>query len=168
MKSIETCSEIRETVPNSAVTSDFIVGFCGETEDEFQQTVNLVREGRFKNSFIFKYSARTGTKADEEFLDDVPYDVKRRRNNELLAVQNAVTEEDNKTFVGRTVQILVEGPSKMSVKRDEAGPVVQLTGRTICDRIVVFEDDRRWIGQIIPVEICSATALTLFGNRIEV
>ena len=75
---------IRATVPDAAVTSDFIVGFCGETEEDFQQTVALVREARFKNSFIFKYSPRPGTKAAELYADDVPEDVKRRRNNELL------------------------------------------------------------------------------------
>ncbi len=76
------------TIPEAAVTSDFIVGFCGETEEDFQQTVELVRESRFKNSFIFKYSERPGTKAPEFWPDDVPEEVKRRRNNELLAVQN--------------------------------------------------------------------------------
>src|SRR6185436_20908043 len=74
---------IRETIPDAAVTSDFIVGFCGETEADFQQTVALVEESRFKNSYIFKYSPREGTKADELWTDDVPDDVKRRRNNEL-------------------------------------------------------------------------------------
>ena len=81
----EMLARIRETVPDAAVTSDFIVGFCGETEEDFQQTVDLVREARFKNSFIFKYSPRPGTKAAELYADDVPEEVKRRRNNELLA-----------------------------------------------------------------------------------
>ena len=96
------------------MSSDFIVGFCGETEEDFQQTVDLVRECRFKNSFIFKYSQRPGTKAAELLPDDVPEEVKRRRNNELLAVQNAISQEDNQPFIGRTVEILVEGPSKRS------------------------------------------------------
>ena len=80
----EMMSRIRATIPDAAVTSDFIVGFCGETEEDFQQTVDLVRESRFKNSFIFKYSERPGTKAPDLWPDDVPEDVKRRRNNELL------------------------------------------------------------------------------------
>ncbi len=105
-------SRIRETVPGYAVTSDFIVGFCGETDDDFQQTVDLVRECRFKNSFIFKYSERPGTKGAELLADDVPEDVKRRRNNELLAVQNRICEEDNEGFLGETAEVLVEGPSK--------------------------------------------------------
>ena len=76
-------------VPGVAISSDFIVGFCGETEESFQKTCDLVREAGFKNSFIFKYSPRPGTKADELFADDVPEEVKKRRNNDLLAIQNA-------------------------------------------------------------------------------
>ena len=119
----EMLGRIRAMIPHAAVTSDFIVGFCGETEEEFQQTVDLVRDARFKNSFIFKYSARPGTKAAELYEDDVPESVKRRRNNELLAVQNAICLEDNQPYLGRTVEILVEGPSKVSVARRSAdGP----------------------------------------------
>jgi tRNA-2-methylthio-N6-dimethylallyladenosine synthase len=114
----EMLARIRSTIPDAAVTSDFIVGFCGETEDDFQQTMDLVRESRFKNSFIFKYSERPGTKAPSMFADDIPEDVKRRRNNELLAVQNAICEEDNNGFLGRTVEVLIEGPSKRAQKAE--------------------------------------------------
>jgi tRNA-2-methylthio-N6-dimethylallyladenosine synthase len=117
----EMLQRIRAVLPEAAITSDFIVGFCGETEDEFQQTVDLVRDARFKNSFIFKYSARPGTKAAEVYTDDVPEAVKRRRNNELLAVQNAICLEDNQPLLGRTVEILVEGPSKVAKHRDRVG-----------------------------------------------
>jgi tRNA-2-methylthio-N6-dimethylallyladenosine synthase len=113
-------SRIRSTIPDAAVTSDFIVGFCGETEEEFQLTMDLVRESRFKNSFIFKYSERPGTKAPSLFPDGIPEDVKRRRNNELLAVQNAICEEDNNSFLGRTVEVLIEGPSKRAQKQEAA------------------------------------------------
>jgi tRNA-2-methylthio-N6-dimethylallyladenosine synthase len=155
---------IRETIPDSAVTSDFIVGFCGETEADFQATAELVRESRFKNSFIFKYSPRPGTKADELFADDVPEEVKRRRNNELLAIQNAISEEDNQAFLGREVEVLVEGPSKASRKHESEGETLQLTGRTNCDRIVVFEGNRRLIGRFLPVVAYDANAFTLFGS----
>ncbi len=160
----EMLAEIRETIPGAAVTSDFIVGFPGESDDDYGQTVELVREARFKNSFIFKYSPRPGTKAAELYEDDVPDDVKRRRNNDLLAVQNAIGEEDNQAFVGRTVEILVEGPSKTARKDAGKGGLVQLTGRTVCDRIVVFEADLHVIGAIVPVKIHDATAVTLFGE----
>jgi tRNA-2-methylthio-N6-dimethylallyladenosine synthase len=155
---------INEALPQAAVTSDFIVGFCGETEDDFQQTVDLVRESRFKNSFIFKYSARPGTKAADLYEDDVPEGVKRRRNNELLAVQNAICLEDNQPFVGRTVQILVEGPSKVAKKQSADSLAVQLVGRTVCDRIVVFDGPRHLTGSILPVVIEKADGFTLFGK----
>ena len=91
---------IWDTLPNAAVSSDFIVGFCGETDEEFQTCIDSVREFRFKNSFIFKYSEREGTKAESMLIDDVPYQVKQERNNALLAVQNEVSEAENIKFIG--------------------------------------------------------------------
>jgi len=160
----EMMARIRQTIPDATVTSDFIVGFCGETDDDFTQTVELVRESRFKNSFIFKYSERPGTKSVQLFPDDVPEDVKKRRNNQLLAIQNAISEEDNQPLIGRRVQVLVEGPSKNALKHDDGGPAVQLTGRTHCDRIVVFDGNRRQIGQLLDVAVYDANAFTLFGS----
>jgi tRNA-2-methylthio-N6-dimethylallyladenosine synthase len=154
---------IRAIAPAASVTSDFIVGFCGETEEDFQQTVRLVEEQRFKNSFIFKYSERPGTKAPKRWPDDVPDHVKRRRNNELLAIQNRISEEDNQPLIGRAFEVLVEGPSKRGAGRASATGPVQLAGRTPCDRIVVFDGQPRQIGQILPVRIYDATAFTLFG-----
>jgi tRNA-2-methylthio-N6-dimethylallyladenosine synthase len=161
---LEMMNRIRMIVPEAAVTSDFIVGFCGETEEDFQLTCKLVHEQRFKNSFIFKYSERPGTKGAELFPDDVPEDVKKRRNNELLAMQNIISEVDNHTFLGREVSVLVEGPSKSSEKSDDGETLqLQLTGRTMCDRIVVFDGNRRQIGQTLPIAIYDANAHTLFG-----
>ncbi len=156
-------ARIRATVPDAAVSSDFIVGFCGEDEDSFQRTVALVERSRFKNSFIFKYSPRAGTKADSLWADDVPEDVKRRRNNELLAVQNAISVDDNRAFVGRTVEVLVEGPSKASQKLSEKGGPTQLTGRTTCDRVVVFDGDERLTGTFARVRVHGVSSVTLFG-----
>jgi tRNA-2-methylthio-N6-dimethylallyladenosine synthase len=113
----EMMGRINEIVPGCSVSSDFIVGFCGETDQEFELSVGLVEECRFKNSFIFKYSPRPGTKADERLVDDVPESVKRERNARLLEVQTAICEEDNALLIGREVEVLVEGPSKMSQKR---------------------------------------------------
>jgi tRNA-2-methylthio-N6-dimethylallyladenosine synthase len=155
---------IHELVPDAAISSDFIVGFCGETEEDFQQTMDMVRECRFKNSFIFKYSERPGTKACERLTDDVPYDVKQRRNRELLALQDSISEEENRRFVGQTMQVLVEGRSKAAIKHDEPGPVLQLTGRTHCDRIVVFHGHVDQIGRILSVQIEDVTPHTLFGR----
>jgi tRNA-2-methylthio-N6-dimethylallyladenosine synthase len=156
-------ARIRETVPGVAVSSDFIVGFCGETEESFQKSMRLVERSRFKNSFIFKYSPRAGTKADELYADDVSEEVKRRRNNDLLAVQTAICHEENRPFVGKTVEVLVEGESKMSQRANSAGPK-QLTGRTTCDRIVVFEGNERLIGRFVPIQIQDASHVTLFGE----
>ena len=160
----EMIERIRRIVPGAAVTSDFIVGFCGETEADFQATLDLVRWARFKNSFIFKYSPRPATKAFELYADDVPEEVKRRRNNELLAVQNAICLEDNQAFVGRAVEALVEGPSKSARKGASGGESAQMVGRTTCDRIVVFDGERRLAGEILSVVVERADALTLYGS----
>jgi tRNA-2-methylthio-N6-dimethylallyladenosine synthase len=165
-------ARMRDWIPGVAVTSDFIVGFCGETDAEFQMTMDLVRESRFKNSFIFKYSERPGTKGAELFADDVPDEVKRRRNNELLALQNQISEEDNHAFIGRQVEILVEGPSKHAAatggppveSAGEPPAATQLTGRTHCDRIAVFDGNPRQVGHLLPVIIYDANAHTLFGE----
>jgi tRNA-2-methylthio-N6-dimethylallyladenosine synthase len=162
----------RERVPDVAISSDFIVGFCGETEESFQKSCDLVREANFKNSFIFKYSPRPGTKADELFVDDVPEEVKKRRNNELLALQSEVSLRDQQQRVGQVVEVLVEGFSKTALKESRAtadasgsGPR-QLSGRTMTDHIVVFEGNPRLVGQTIPVHLDAATPFTLFGTVI--
>lgn len=157
-------ARIRRWVPDAAVSSDFIVGFCGETDAEFQQTVDLLVESRFKNSFIFKYSERPGTKAAELMPDDVPDEVKSQRNQELLALQNRISEEDNQKFLGRTVEVLVEGPSKLARQRSDLSGPSQMTGRTHCDRIVVFDGNLRQTGQFLPVTVVDASSHTLFGT----
>jgi tRNA-2-methylthio-N6-dimethylallyladenosine synthase len=153
----------RDRVPDVAISSDFIVGFCGETEESFQKTCELVAEAGFKNSFIFKYSARPGTKADDLFPDDVPDDVKKRRNNDLLAIQNKVSFADHRRWIDRRVSVLVEGPSK----KFQDG-ISQLTGRTMTDHIVVFDGPERLAGQTLDVDIVDASSFTLFGEaRLE-
>lgn len=164
----------RELVPNLSVASDFIVGFSGETDQDFEQTVQLVEHCRFKNLFVFKYSARPGTVADKRIPDDVPDEVKKGRNNELLAVQQAISLADNQAWIGREVEVLVEGYSKAALKAQEAeqtrGSEVswrrsdQLVGRTRCDRIVVFHSADTAIGTLAQVRISGVTALTLHGE----
>jgi tRNA-2-methylthio-N6-dimethylallyladenosine synthase len=160
----EMLARCRAKVPGVAVSSDFIVGFCGETEESFARTCELVRTAGFKNSFIFKYSPRPGTKGHELYADDVPEEVKRRRNNDLLAIQTAVSLEDHRRKIGETVEVLVEGPSKVALKHGRAGGPRQLTGRTPTDHIVVFDGNERLAGQTVPVVIEDATAFTLFGT----
>ncbi len=155
---------IEETLPHAAVSSDFIVGFSGETEEEFQASVKLVERCRFKNSFIFQYSVRPGTKAAERLPDDIPREVKARRNQELLEVTDRIALEDQNKLVGRTFDVLVEGPSKKAVRSGEQSELVQMTGRTHCDRIVVFDGNRRQAGQILPIKIEEALSHTMIGR----
>ncbi len=162
-----------DTIPGCSVSSDFIVGFCGETEEAHQKSMAAVREFRFKNSFIFKYSERSGTKAAELMPDDVPDDVKKHRNNEMLTLQNEISEEDNAEFIGRRVRVLVEGVSKSAAKKAARGEdvsvpgdplAVQLTGRSECDRIVAFDGNPRLAGTIAEVEVHDCTGTTLIGS----
>ena len=170
----EMMQRIQETVPGCSVSSDFIVGFCGETEDAHQKSLDSIREFRFKNSFIFKYSERGGTKAAELLPDDIPEDVKKRRHNEMLNLQNAISEEDNAELIGHRVSVLVEGPSKTSEKKAARGEPVaavpgdplatQLMGRSECDRIVVFDGNPRLSGTTAEIEIHDCTGTTLIGS----
>src|SRR5437899_1944424 len=112
----------RERVPGVSISSDFIVGFSGETEESFECTCSLVRTAGFKNSYIFKYSPRPGTKGHELYADDIAEQIKKRRNNDLLAIQNQVSLQDHLRMIGRRVEVLVEGPSKNALKQ-VGGPI---------------------------------------------
>jgi len=174
------------------IAGDMIVGFPGETEEDFQASVGLLERARYKNCFIFKYSPRPGTVAYDKIPDDVPDAVKRRRNNELLAVQHRISDEIAQAQVGSTLDVFVEGVSARERKKrqapkgmvaltvggreeqeDEApaGEAVQLAGRTDGDLIVLFDtpngaapDDL--IGRILPVRVTRANLVTLFGEGI--
>ena len=159
----EMVERIRELVPGAAISSDFIVGFPGESPASFEKSADLTRWARFKNSFIFKYSPREGTKAFA-LVDDVSEDEKKRRNNELLAIQSQISAEDNRSFVGRTLEVLVEGPSKTSLKAGQSEPLRQMTGRTHDDRIVVFAGNEWQAGELLPIRIADSSPFTLFGD----
>ena len=164
---LEMLGRVRDELPHAAVTSDFIVGFCGETDAEFEATLDLVRAADFKNSFIFKYSPRPGTKAFDRQVDDVPEAVKKERNNVLLEAQAEVSLAGNRRFIGSRQQVLVEGLSTRDEKRAvNPGPdgVAQLTGRTMCDRIVVFDAPLRLVGRLVDVDIQAAGAWSLAGT----
>src|SRR5262249_39304778 len=154
----------RETIPDVSISSEFIVGLCGESEESFQRSCDLAREAGFKNSYIFKYSTRPGTKADDLYPDDISEEVKKRRNNDLLAVQNAESLKIHRALVGRTFEVLVEGPSKKAFNDDSGVGPIQLTGRTNTDHIVVFDGNERLTGQFVSVFIEEASAFTLFGR----
>ena len=171
---------LRQVSPDVAMASDFIVGFPGERDVDFQDTLTFVESIGFDHAYSFCFSARPGTQADDRMRDDIPLEVKSRRNTALLELQNEISLQDNQHFVGRTMEILVEGLSKkphLDRKDLPAGlpsenppcPLGhassrQLVGRTKGDHIVVFQGGTHLTGQIVPVKIAKASALTLFGE----
>ena len=157
----------RAAVPDIAIEGDFIVGFPGETEEDFKATVDLVERARYRNCFVFKYSPRPGTGADKKLQDNIPADVKSKRNIGLLAVQEEVSNELSQRFLGKQVRVLVEGPSKKShlaSAESRGGP--QLVGRTATDYIVVFNGPASLAGQFAQLKITKTSPLTLFGQLI--
>lgn len=157
----------RQIVPGIAVAGDFIVGFPGETDEDFQATVSLVQKARYKNCFVFKYSPRPGTGAIKKLADTTPAEVKKQRNIRLLEVQNEISAEYNKRFSGQTVEVLVEGLSKkphLNAKKGGNGP--QLVGRTATDYIAVFNGPESLAGEFANIKITRTSPLTLFGNLV--
>ena len=162
---LELIEKARQIVPGISIASDFIVGFPGETDEDFEATAKLVTKARFKNSFVFKYSPRPGTNSADKLEDTVPDEVKKQRNIELLAIQNRISEEENVRFLGKSVEVLVEGLSKKPhLNRAENDNNPQLIGRTAGDYIVVFNGPEKLTSRIIPVKITKTSALTLFGS----
>ena len=168
---------VRRARPDVAVASDFIVGFPGETEADFEATCGLARRVRFAGGFVFKYSPRPGTFAAQAYPDDVPDAQKRRRHQVLLDLLQRSAAEQNRALVGRTVPVFIEGPSPHPHldAAKEGGPEgecgegdadkVQLRGRTPGGRIVVFDGPTHLAGEIVDVQITRAAAVTLFGER---
>jgi len=164
---VEMLARARSVVPDISIAGDFIVGFPGETQADFQATIDLVKKARYKNCFIFKYSPRPDTAADKRLPDDVPLEVKKNRNIELLAVQEKISDQLSAGYLDKEVKVLVEGLSKKphldSVKSD-GNP--QLIGRTETDYIVVFNGPKSLAGQFANVKITKTSPLTLFGRLI--
>jgi len=156
----------RETVPGVVLAGDFIVGFPAETEEDHAASAELIRRSAYKNTFVFKYSPRPGTTAAKSLPDDVPTTVKKRRNLELLAVQEEVGLAHHRAYIGQTVEVLAEGPSARASKqpRQPRPGETQLTGRTRGGHIVVFDGSPSLAGRYVNVEITDATSLTLMGR----
>jgi len=164
---IELLDKARETVPGIALSGDFIVGFPNETDEDFQATVDLVQKAQYKNCFVFKYSPRPGTKAEGKLRDSVSIEIKKRRNNELLAVQEKISNELSGQFLNKKVTVLVEGLSKKPhLNAAENGDNPQLIGRTDTDWIVVFNGPVSLAGEFAQVKITKTTPLTLFADLI--
>jgi tRNA-2-methylthio-N6-dimethylallyladenosine synthase len=147
--------KLRRAKPDIGITTDIIVGFPGETEDDFEETLSLAREVEFDNAYIFKYSQRRDTPA-AEMPDQVLQKIREERNQRLLELVNEIAARKYKIFVGRQVQILVEGPSKKNPAR--------YTGRTRCNRIVLFDGSARHQGHLMDVKITRAGSFTLYGD----
>jgi tRNA-2-methylthio-N6-dimethylallyladenosine synthase len=164
-KYLELINKARENVPGIAISGDFMVGFPGETEEDFEKTVSLVQSARYKNCFVFKYSPRPGTAAEKRLQDTVPEEVKKRRNIKLLAVQEEISSELAKEFLGKEVKVLVEGLSKKA-GGNPCGEksYQQLVGRTVEDWIVVFNGPVSLAGEFAKVKITKTSPLTLFGE----
>jgi tRNA-2-methylthio-N6-dimethylallyladenosine synthase len=147
--------KLRAAKPGIGITTDIIVGFPGETEEDFELTLSLCREVQFDNAYIFKYSQRRDTPA-AAMPDQVPQEIREERNHRLLELVNEIAARKYDGFIGRHVEILVEGPSKKNAAR--------YTGRTRCNRIVLFDGSARHQGQLMDVKIERTGSFTLYGD----
>lgn len=159
---IELVERMRAEIPGLAVTTDIIVGFPGETEEDFEATLELVRKVRFDSAFTFVYSPRPGTAA-LRLPDPVPEPVKRERIQRLIELQNAISLERNLPYRGQVVEVLVEGASEKDPSR--------LSGRTRTNKVVVFDapasERQRLVGQVVPIRIEDVNTWTLFGRLLS-
>jgi tRNA-2-methylthio-N6-dimethylallyladenosine synthase len=154
-KFLSIVGKLRKTKPGIGIYTDIIVGFPGETEEDFERTLSLCREVQFDNAYIFKYSPRRDTPA-AEMPDQVPQKIREERNHRLLELVNEIAARKYDAFIGRQVEILVEGPSKKNPAR--------YTGRTRCNRIVLFDGSARHQGQLMAVKIERTGSFTLYGD----
>ena len=158
-KYLDQIAKIREILPGCAVTTDVIVGFCDETEEDFRQTVSLMEAVSYDSAFMFQYSERPGTKASRTMADNIPPEVKTARLNEIIALQNRHSLLHNKAYVGKTFEVLVEGTSKRS--KD------QLFGRTDTNKTCVFPAAGHRPGETVTVRVLSCTSATLISEIVE-
>ena len=155
---LDRIAAIRRIIPDCGLSTDIFVGYCSETEEDHQLSLQLMREVGYDSAFMFKYSERPGTYASKHLPDDVSEDVKIRRLNELIALQTKISALQNKKDEGRLFNVLVEGFSKRS--RD------QLCGRTEQNKMVVFDKGNHHIGETVSVRITRSTSATLFGEEV--
>ena len=152
---LDRIATIRRLIPDCAIATDIIAGFCGETEDDHQATLSLMREVGYDYAYMFKYSVREGTMAAKKFEDDVPDEVKSRRLEEIIALQQELSYQSNLKDVGKSFEILVEGVSKRSDK--------QLFGRNSQNKVIIFDRGNHQKGDYVTVTVTDCTAATLIG-----
>ena len=150
---LERVRKIREVLPGCGITTDVIAGFCSETEEDHQDTLSLFSEVGFDYAFMFNYSERPGTLAARKYPDDVPLEVKTRRLNEIISLQNELSLKSNQADLGKTFTVLVEGPSKKNPD--------ELCGRTGSNKMCVFPDRIHKAGDYVDVTVLSCTSATL-------
>ena len=155
---MERVAAIRRIIPDCGLSTDIFCGFHSETEEDHQLSLSLMEECAYDAAFMFKYSEREGTYASKHLTDDIPEEVKIRRLNEIIALQNRLSAEANARAVGKTYEVLAEGVSKRS--RD------QLFGRTEQNRVVVFNRGNNHIGDLVNVKITGSTSATLLGEEV--
>ncbi len=156
---LERVAAIHRYMPDCAITTDLIAGFCGETLEDHQQTLSLMQEVGYASAFMFKYSERPGTFSARHYADDIADEEKTRRLNEIIALQNSLSVVSNEAEIGLIREILVEGTSKRSED--------QLCGRTSQNKMVVFDRGDHKAGDYVTVKITGCSSATLFGEEIK-
>lgn len=156
---LDRIAAIRRILPECAISTDLFCGFHSETEEDFQETLSLMREVGYDSAYLFKYSERPGTYAAKHLEDNVPEEVKVRRLQEMIDLQNKLSEESNLRDIGKVFEVLIEGYSKRSRE--------QLFGRTSQNKVVIFDKKNFHVGQFIRVKIQRASSATLFGEPVE-
>ncbi len=156
---LDRVAAIRRIIPDAGLSTDMFTGFYNESEEDFEQTLSLMREAAFDSAFMFKYSERPGTLASREMPDNVPEEVKIERLNRMIALQNELSLESNRRDIGREFEVLVEGPSKRN--REE------FFGRTSQNKVVVFPRGETKPGDFIHVRVTDASSATLRGEIVD-
>lgn len=156
---LERVAKIRSVIPDCGLTTDVIAGFCGETEEDHNDTLTLMEQVVFDSAFMFAYSERPGTLASKKYPDDIPYETKTARLNEIIALQGRMSLKSNEKEVGKTLKVLVEGPSKKNPD--------ELCGRASSNKMCVFPSRGEKAGDYCHVQVVSVTSATLICKRID-
>lgn len=156
---LDRIAAIRRILPDCAISTDLFCGFHSETEEDYQETLSLMREVGYDSAFLFKYSERPGTYAAQHLPDTVSEEEKVRRLQGMIDLQNQLSEESNRRDIGKVFEVLIEGFSKRSRE--------QLFGRTSQNKVVIFDKKNYHVGQFIKVRINRASSATLFGDPVE-